>query len=235
MSQVLEDYKTTLVRISSEDKSSGSQSNSNFKVDLPSDGGKIDNIVTAQVKYISCPNVFPNVPSYPNNSVPPIPTNQIAIENGIATTFVILITSGQYTISQLITQMTTQINAVIAPDTVIITLNSLNQLVFTFSANYSFVYSGTGMANIIGLTGNTTLGLVNTMQSIPNLIGETEIYVISEAIAQNFLVESTGSFSVVDVLPLDKPYGQMCYSNYNDSIAHEIKYIPYDSRRTYRT
>ena len=43
-------------------------------------------------------------------------------------------------------------------------------------------------------------------QAIPNLIGETAVYVHSRDLTPNNLIEGSGSFSVIDKLNLDKTY-----------------------------
>ena len=56
----LEERKHRLLRISSEDKSSGT--NSRFSVNIPPTARAIDNVCGYSVKFASCPNMFYNVP-----------------------------------------------------------------------------------------------------------------------------------------------------------------------------
>jgi hypothetical protein len=69
---------------------------------------------------------------------------------------------------------------------------------------------------------------------IPNLIGATALYVHSRALATNNLVEKDGVFSTVDKLNLDKPYGAVCYSNFNNDTTHEKRYFPFSDKRSLR-
>ena len=61
----IKNSQSRYVRISSEDKAIGS--NSQFEVNLESAGGVIDNVKGFIVHSIECPNVFNNVSSYNNN------------------------------------------------------------------------------------------------------------------------------------------------------------------------
>ena len=216
-----------LLRVSSEDKVSTSVSNSQFTISINNASFRIDNVVGVLFKYASCPNIFPNVPPYAN-IVQLVKTTGAVVYN-------VSVPVGQYTISDYIVALQLAINTAIGPDSVAITLTTQNYLNFVFTGDtYTFVYGNSSMADILGLTANIGPSANITMQSLPNLQGETELYIHCREIAPGYLIEPDGNFSVVDVLPLDKPFGSTCYSTLDDAEMHEIRYKPYSSAKTLR-
>lgn len=223
----LTNYKSMLLRVSSEDKENTSISNSQFIININNASYRIDNVAGILVKYISCPNIFPNVPTYAN-------TLQLIKTTG-PITYDISVPVGQYTIADFIVALQLAINTAIGPDSVAITLTSQNYINFVFVGDtYTFVYANSTIADVIGLVANIGPALNITMQSLPNLQGETELYVHSKDIAPSYLVEPDGNFSVVDILPLDVPFGSTAYSKFDDDEMHKIRYTPYSSPKTLR-
>jgi hypothetical protein len=221
------DFQSTLLRVSSEDKTAQSLSNSDFTVNFRSLGGVVDNVKGVVIKSITSPNQFYNIPSY---------KNQLFISDSVGTSYTITLTPDNYTIAELITEMTTKINTAITTDSVVITLNATNHLLFTFTGDsYDFVYGTPNNADDqIGLTEDTANLTAVTMQSVPNLTGVTEIFIHSRTIARNNLTEADGSFSVADVLDLDVEFGVQAYSKFNEVESHKIEYFPWESRRSFR-
>jgi sulfur relay (sulfurtransferase) DsrF/TusC family protein len=215
------------LRISSEDKATGSISNSQFTVNLPPTGGTIDTITGFMLKYAAVPNIFPNVPAYAN-------TLQITKQTG-AVVFNVTVPVGQYSSGAFITALQAAINTAINPDTVAITLSSQQVLNFTFTGdNYSFNFANSTIANIIGLTANIAFAAVSPMQSIVNLQGETEVWIHSKSLNQSGLTETDGNFSVVDVIPLNVAFGVTAYINYPSDDMQEISFIPFGTKRSFR-
>lgn len=225
-----EGLKQKMIRISSEDKTLNSVSNSRFQINLNQNGTNIDSVAGYQVKYVSCPNIFPNVPAYAN-------TLQIIKQIGLIV-YNINLDVGQYLLSDFITELQTKINIAITPASVIVTSNSQGQLNFLFSAdNWELSYSNSTIKNIIGLSPENDNLFFNslTLSNPVNLTGETELYIHSKTLNNGGLIEPNGAFSVVDVLSLSVPYGGVAYSDYNNDILHQKKYTPYESLRTFRT
>jgi len=225
---VIKTKKSRLIRISSEDKDASSSStttNAQFKVQLPSSGKTMDQIVGYVIKSIEVPNVFNNIPSYAN-SLTLIKTTGSATKTAI-------ITVNQYTIDTFITALQTAINTAITPDTVAVSINSVNKLNFVFTGDtYAFDWDNSTIRDKIGLTADITAAANTTMQSIVNLIGESMIYVHSKAMNQSGLIEAQGNFSVVSNIPMDKPFGVMCYYfSANDT----ADFVVYQSARSFRT
>ena len=243
----IKNSQSRFVRISSEDKAIGT--NSQFEVNLESAGGVIDNVKGFIVHSIECPNVFNNITT--NN-------NRLDVSFGgphTETPFIISITPGYYLIDDLIAQINAQVAAEIAAN------GDAYTLVFSKTGIYptekiqvdvngvsvgslqlfnvpNDILGALGIeSDINALSGNefTILnGVPRTAQNIPNLIGETALYVHSRILASNNLVEGTGTFSVVDKLNLDEPFGSTCYSNFNNDITHQRNYFPFESKITLR-
>lgn len=220
--------KSKMVRISSEDKTKNSVNNSRFEVNLNQTGANIDRVAGYAVKHISCPNIFYNVPAYAN-------TLEIIKQTGNIT-YNILVDPNQYNLNDFILELQTAINTAINPDTVTITANNKNYLNFVFVGdNYKLIYENSTISKIIGLIQDTPFFSNLTLSNPVNLTGETELYIHSKTLNPAGLVEPSGAFAVVDVVPLSVPFGAVAYSNFNDLILHEKPYIPYESLRTFRT
>ena len=222
--------KKKKIRISSEDKNNSNDSNSRFTINLNPDGSIIDNICGYVVKFISCANVFNNVETY-NYTL--VLTSTVG-----ATTYSITLPTGYYLLSDFITQLQTSINAII-PDTVaIVSVGTYpnDKIQFTFTGDSYTIESTSTILNQLGV--NTSLlcsdGIATIAQNIPNLTGESELYVHSKTLNNAGIIEPDGQFSVVDILALDKPFGSVCYSNFNDAELHKRRYVPYESKRSFR-
>ena len=245
----IKNSQSRFVRISSEDKAIGT--NSRFKVDLQSAGGNIDSVKGFIVHSIECPNVFNNITTNNNRIDVSFPGPHTE------TPFNIGITPGYYLIDDLLTQINAQIAFEIASNGDAYTLVFSKVGIFPTErilVSVSGVSTGTlclfNVANDIlstlgiesdvnSLPGSTPFcvdnGVPAIAQNIPNLIGETAVYVHSRVLCSNNLSEANGSFSVVDKLNLDKPYGATCYSNFNNDSTHERRYYPFETRKTLRT
>jgi hypothetical protein len=245
----IKNSQSRYVRISSEDKSTGT--NNRFTVDLQSAGGVIDNVKGFIVHSIECPNVFNNVASYNNNFIISFPGP--ASETDIN----INITQGYYLIDDLINRINIQIaNQIVANGDAYTFV--LSKVGIYPNEKIQFDVNGLSAGGCVLFTSDTTilpsLGVVSTVNAlppnspftiidgvskiannIPNLIGETAVYVHSRVLCSNNLSESSGTFSVVDKLNLDQPFGSTCYSNYNNDSTHEKKYFPFETRKTLRT
>ena len=245
----IKNSRSRFVRISSEDKVVGT--NNKFKVDLQSSGGVIDNVKGFIVHSIECPNVFNNVASYNNNFIISFPGP--ATETDIN----INITEGYYLIDDLINIINARVALEIANNGDAYTF-VLSKVGIFPNEKIQFDVNGlsAGVCNLF--TSNTTIlpslgvestpnaiapnvpftianGVPNVAQNIPNLIGETAVYVHSRVLCANNLSEASGTFSVVDKLNLDQPFGSTCYSNFNNDTTHMKNYYPFETKQTLRT
>ena len=245
----IKNSRSRFIRISSEDKAIGT--NNRFKVDLQSAGGIIDNVKGFIVHSIECPNVFPNVATYNNNY-------QVAFPGPATETDLNLnVPPGYYLIDDLISVMNAQIAAQIAAngDTYTLTLSKvgifpneriqfnasgLSAGICNFFLSDNSIWPNLGVITTENaIPPNTPFSVINglpsTAQNIPNLIGETAVYVHSRILAANNLTESSGTFSVIDKLNLDKPFGATCYSNFENDTTHMKNYYPFETKQTLRT
>jgi hypothetical protein len=225
----IKNSKSRLLRLSSEDKATGT--NGRFSIDILSSGGLIDNVKGYIVHSIQSANVFDNVPTYANVFT--------VIKTTGAITYDITIPNSYYYVDDLVPILTSTISAAIA-DTVVVTKTGtapIQKLTFTFAGDEYTIQASSTIASRLGITADLTCpdGVATTSQSVYNLIGETELYIHSRDLAPNNLIEGSGSFSVVDKLDLNQPYGSMCYSTFNTDSTHFKKYFPFESLKTLRT
>jgi len=238
--------QSRFVRISSEDRSTGNANK--FTVDLQSNGGIIDNVKGFIVHSAQCPNVFTNVASW---------NNTLTLYGGASVfTITAVIPEGNYTIDTLITELDAVLNPLLAgaplPSGVNISKVGTapqEKINFQFFGDdWYLLKDTTTMKKQIGISdfdfdpyplGGGAFAFfdrINTvMPSVPNLIGETEVYIHSRVLCPNNLSEASGTFSVVDKINLDEQFGAMCYTNYNNDTTHEKRYFPFESRKTLRT
>jgi hypothetical protein len=226
----IQNSKSRLLRLSSEDKSLGTQGA--FTVDILSSGGIIDNVKGYLVHSMECANVFPNIPSYAN-------TLSLTKTTG-AVVYAVVVPVGYYSLDSFIVVLETAINAVIADTVAIIKTGTAptQKIQMTFTGDtYTLSESLSTIADRIGLTADVVAadGVATVMPDIPNLTGETAVYYHSRILAPNNLLEGSGSFSVVDKLNLDVPYGATAYSHLDNPNTHYKKYFPFESLKTLRT
>ena len=229
--------KSRFVRISSEDKSIGT--NNRFSIDLASNGGIIDNVKGFIVHSAQVPNIFDNINSR-NNVVRIFQFGSPVVD--------IVVPPCYYTLSDLVDYLNTTIAGIIPPTNFVLT--------FAITGNFpcqkvSATQTGTTPGVFLEFGENNiweTLGFETAAPGItiddgdtviatnpPNLIGETECYIHSRVLCPNNLSEASGTFSVVDKIDLNEPYGSMCYTNYNNDTTHQKNYFPFETRKTLRT
>jgi hypothetical protein len=97
---------------------------------------------------------------------------------------------GQYDINDLIAELTTQIDAIIAPETVSITQSALTQkLTFTLSAGTLILYNeddGNPMGGILGINQTSSPAAISqTADSLTSLEGLKNVYIASQALSNH--------------------------------------------------
>jgi len=240
--------KSRYIRIASQDRVIGN--NNQFTVDLASNGGSIDNVKGYIVHSAQVPNVFPNVASYNNNLIISFPGP--ATETDIN----INITEGYYLIDDLISIINARVALEIANNgdayTFVLSkvgvfpnekiqfdVNGLSAGVCNLFTSDTTILPSLGVESTPnGIPPNVPFTIVNGSpsfaQNIPNLIGETACYIHSRILATNNLTEGSGTFSVVDKINLDEPFGSICYTNYNNDTTHQNMYFPFETKKTLR-
>lgn len=237
----IKNSKSRFIRIASQDKVVGN--NNQFTVDLASNGGVIDNVKGYIVHSAQVPNVFNNVSSY---------NNTLQLYGASATyTTVATIPVGNYTLDDLIAQLNIILPPLVSasPAPSVVTVSKVGtypneKIDFKFSGDDWYIQNESTMLAQIGLSVDDATnsfgfvcfdGINTVMPNIPNLIGETACYIHSRTLATNNLTEANGTFSVVDKINLDKQFGAMCYTNFNDDTTHQNMYYPFESKKTLRT
>ncbi len=219
--------KSHLIRISSEDRDQGSVSNTDFTVNL-TQSANVQEVKAIVIKNISFANMFYNVPSN---------FNTLIILNSVSNTNrTVTITPGQYTINQFISALQTAINTAFVADSVTVAItNNVNTNVLTFTStggNINIILSGTTMYNLIGLNADTSTASSLVMPLPYNLTGETEVYIHSAILAAGNLYEPSGTFNVVDMVPITVPFGATQSADYNVFEQHFKTYSPFEEKKT---
>jgi len=244
----IKNSKSRFVRIASQDKVIGT--NNQFTVDLASNGGALDNVKGYIVHSAQVPNVFNNITSKNNRIDVSFPGPHTE------TPFRISITEGYYLIDDLLNQINAQIATTIASfgntyslifskvgvyptEKVLVTVSGVSTgTLCLFNVPNDILLTLGIESDVNALTGSTPFcvnnGVPEVAQNIPNLTGETACYIHSRILATNNLTEGNGTFSVVDKINLDKPYGSMCYTNFNDDTIHQNMYYPFETKKTLR-
>ena len=200
-----------LVKVSSEDRDENSTSASDFTVSY-NNAPCMSNVNRLAIKNIIVPNVFYNINNTGYNRFN-TGNNELFIKNITTNTpFSILITPGNYTVSQLITQINTLLSLSVAGLSV--TEDAVTKkLVFTSSGSL-FAYSTDNMGGYLGMVKPPPfdgLGvLVYTLEGFPNLSGVKEIYISSARMSDgSHLVIPFGStLPVIAAVPLTVGFGE---------------------------
>jgi hypothetical protein len=226
-----------LVVLSSDDKDSGSNSNSDFVVSLKEEY-YTQNVLKVYVKDVVVPNVFPNIrgDSYGTSS-----NNLLKIDQQGVGIVDVVVPEGQYVIStlgvpppnDLLVVLKGLIDVAIAPETVSITVDSItNKLLFTFSSpDFKLGIADSPMNDVLGLGVETPVySAAITASSLPDLSGYPMVYVHSKKLAEaNAIDGDFGLISVAESVSLvDAPYGSYAYRQNNDD---ELSAILYDNIR----
>ena len=237
------------IRVSSEDKYQGT--NSRFRVALNSTGQQIDKISSYSLKFASCPNVFDNITTRNNNL-------QVGFGGPATETDLnIDVPSGYYTLNSLISTLNALIAAQIlangdaytfvlsvvgtAPyQKVQFDVNGLSAGSCQLFSSDNTIYPNLGVETTPNaIPPNVPVTIVNGVpfvaQNIPNLVGETEVYIHSRVLNQGGLTEAQGNFSVVGVIPLgDTPFGSVAQIFEPDHKSAEIRFEPFESTKSFR-
>ncbi len=198
------------IRVDTRDRQSGTPYNFMFNI---GQDVNMDNVCEVHLHSVSIPNIANNISVAINN-------NTMLIDFTIAGLFTDVFPDGFYNTAQIISKLTTDINAFIAPSTIGITQDPItNKLTFTITAGpetfqiFNATLGGSTLSPTIGVTDESGLGVTTfTAQALPSLQGITYIYIHSPDIASRltFLgsigdnINVNGMFSI----PVDVPYGQ---------------------------
>jgi hypothetical protein len=200
------------LRISNQEKLSGTPNV--FRVSFGNDP-RLGQVCSVRVVSAMIPNTGYNIS-------PEIGNQRIIINFTLAGLYDTTIPAGFYNIGQLITYLTTDINAVIFPNTISILQDPITQrLTFTVTGaeqlqivgGPSFPYANNStLAPFLGAT-DLLIGPATslTVPSFPNLRGDTMFYVHCNQIANNSTYLNSG-MNILDVnglisIPVNAPWG----------------------------
>lgn len=205
------------IRISSYDKDPAqSRNNGDFIVELK-EKYLTQNIKSMLLTQAFIPNVFYNVRSSQgliNNTIRLLESGQTEIN--------VAIDEGQYTLTELITELQTKINAQLVASVLVITEDpKTKKLTFTFTGNSVIIYGssdystteGSLLADVIGIKNDSADANVIVMDFIPNLRGYDQLFVHSNTICQGSMVDgNVGLISALVCVPMNNtPFGGMAY------------------------
>jgi hypothetical protein len=212
--------RSKFVRISSNDKIEGSAHNGSFQVELKETWltQKVNKIYVHQALV---PNAFYNIRSSQgelNNVLDFKESGQIAAS--------ISVDEGQYTLSELITEIETKMNANLVGSVLTITIDAkTKKLIFTFVGNSVIIYSTGSISPVIGLVDTSADSNSITMDYIPNLRGYDELYIHSRTFANSNMIDGdSGMIACVVSVPMNEtPFGGIAY--YQSSAEEENSII----------
>lgn len=201
------------VRINNKNRIRGTPSN--FTVDMSND---IDlHLCSAMwLQTVTLPHVFYNIDTH---------NNVLIFEyNGLKT---VTVTPGFYTATQLMSALKIEIDLLIAPDTVTITLDNLtSKITFLFTNPVAQMFSVTGnpgstMSPYLGITQDSVANIATfTAQSIPDLSGPQIVYLHSKEInLSNTMLSINRNVSAFASIPITVPYlSNIVYESYGSEI-----------------
>ena len=221
--------------ITSNDKTSDSVSNSDFKVRL---GDTYFSQQVCGISVISCtvPNVIYNINQY-NNRLQ-ISKNPIAIPQGVST---IIVPEGQYTISELMSAIDFQITQAVQVPPIDLTIvqDAITQkIVFTDIIGFKFYNTVTypsSMWELLGfdpeITQYTAVFEVGPNKwtirppNLPNLSGNQYLNILSN-LSENNSIDGQGVKSLLEIVNLyDTPFGTYQTQTTNMAEHAVIKYV----------
>lgn len=165
------------IRITNKNRTTGTPSNFTYSL---TNNTFLHGVSAVWIQAVTFPNVFYNVNTH-NNKLK-LDYNAIQME--------LTVTPGFYSAASILSELETQINAAITPETVTITIDSITGLInFLFFSSGAQIYSTdteptlSTLAPVLGIYTTTASGLMSyTADGIPSLQGEQMVYLHSKQI-----------------------------------------------------
>lgn len=220
-------YQSRLLRLSAHDRkiNRANETNSDFTLEIKSNNKELKKIVATQVVNAQIPNVFYNIPDG---------LNVFKYEIASAPQPDIVIPEGQYSVEQLMDTFlglldtalslpagssTYEFNAPNKTPDFKISITTGSAIEFTSDENDNPIAFKLGYGD--GSYSGTTFDAPN----IINLVGPHTVSIHSFELSNPVLDygASSGTIRLIAQVPLDKPFGQMCYFNASTS-SDLIKY-----------
>lgn len=231
MSYSPEEGVAKIIRVNSEERKNPLTTFSNdFEVNF-GNSTQLMNINRIVIKNVSIPNVQYNVrPALGLNPV----GNVFTYNNGALQS--IVLTPGQYSISQLMTAINTSAQAI--ADGLVVSLNPITlhlQFVSTTPITYLSQANGNNMAHIFGIVSNSAPAvLAFTAQGLPDLSVHPNLYIVSKALSDgaNMVSPTLGSIAVCAIVPITGQFGSIITYTTQQEHLDDIHYISYASGKS---
>ena len=225
MDQLETKYQTILLRLSAHDRvDRPTESNSDFTLDVRSQNIELKKIAAITVVNAQIPNVFYNITE---------PYNTFYFTDEFDTDLTATVPSGNYNIDQFMTELLKQIDISLGlPEgTSTHEFNEITyKLKFTIGATIKFYSTeeGNELAYRMGFGDDDTVQYTGTTFEGTNIVDLTGPHVVSihsPDLARGTLDygSRSGTVKMIAQIPLDKPFGFLCYYN-SSSSADLIKY-----------
>lgn len=218
-------YQTTLLRISAHDRTERElETNSDFTIDIRSQNSELKKVVAVQIVNAQIPNVFYNIPDGQNT---------FDFDYGGPQT--ITLTPGQYDISQLMDEFVTQMDTItgqVAGTTTYAFNDITKKLSFTVAVPISFDSSKDNpLIYKLGFGDDSFTGTQFDAPEIINIIGPNTVSIHSPDLSNNVIDYGarSGTVRMICEVPLDKPFGFMCY--YRAQSSSDL--IKYKNKRSF--
>lgn len=206
----------SLIRIDSNDRTSGDANR--FSIQVGSQGGII---ATSKVvlKSAIIPNVFYNIRTGIDDVL-------VFTQSGQAQTSV-TITEGFWNVSDLMTQLKTAMDLVLVGVTVAVTQNDqTKKITFTMSAGTIIITNSatSNLADSIGFQTTSADAAAPTGDSIPRLGGLSEVFIISDQLAPQHLLEDNSVRNVLASIPITSSFNASTVYEANDEELNSVNY-----------
>lgn len=212
-------FQSTLLRISAHDRTPrADESNSSFSIDIRSQNVELKNVVALQVVNVQIPNVFYNIPD-----------GQNTFDFDYLGSQTITIIPGQYDFETLMDEFLSQMDTITGQlaGTSTKDFDDVTQkMSFTTAVPISFDSSiENPLAYKLGFGDDSYSGTQFDAPFIINIIGPHTVSVHSSELSNNVLDYGarSGTVRMICEVPLDKPFGFMCYYRAQSS-SDLIKY-----------
>lgn len=202
--------RTKYFHLNSGNKAGGNTAS--FTTDLGSTNTERSTVRAINVVAISFPHLFYNIDTHNNTLVVRLPNGVGTIDRTL--TFPV----GYYSLGTFLNQLNTFLTNPIGHDAVTITApTDLNTAIeeptkvisFTTDLAIQFLFAGSTMAELLGLTQDTLSSTTTTLQEIPHFNNPDEIFIYSSLTNSTAIGDHRSHINYMDVIPLGNvPFGE---------------------------
>jgi hypothetical protein len=215
-----------LLRISSLERDlAQSESSSSFRLNF-NNASAVQGVKRIVLKNISIPNVGYNIVSTENDT---FSFRVATVQKDI------LVPEGFYSINELITALEADAEAIAVG--LSITLNTITgKLQFTSTTPIQYLSAPTNsMARTLGILQGTVSDVaLFDAEGLPDLTGDTELYIASEALSDgaNLVDAVLQAVPVLGIVPIRVPFGSIQHIEVSDADVDEVVYLDQDTGKS---